>query len=286
MLVTGAGGLLGSKIVDLAEELYNVTPTHSTHKIFPNSVQMNVRDAAQVFQVVSSCKPDVVVHAASETNVDRCEVDKDLAWSVNAEGTRNVAEACSRIGAKLVYISTDYVFDGEKGLYVEEDQPNPINNYGLTKLKGEEFVKKYCKNHLILRSSVNYGKHPVKLNFASWVIEALNKREQINIVDDHWNSPTLADNLAEVVLKTVEEDTRGVYHSSGRERISRYEFATKIARIFDLDENLVKPVKMTELTAWVARRPRDSSLCVDRIQEKFNFKLLNIDEGLAMMKGA
>lgn len=286
MLVTGSSGLLGMRLVSLAKESYDVIPTHGLHKILPNSVRMNVTNAAEIFRVIGSRKPHIVVHAAAETNVDKCEAHRDEAWKVNAEGTRNIAEACSKTNAELVYISTDYVFDGEKGLYVEVDQPSPINYYGLTKLKGEETIKEHCQDYIVLRSSVLYGWHPNKLNFAMWVIEALRQERQINVVDDHYNSPTLADNLAEAVLKAVEKDARGVYHAAGTERVSRYDFAVKVAQTFDLEKEFIKPIKMDELTAWTAKRPRDSSLCVDKIQKELGVKLLNVDEGLARMKGA
>lgn len=284
ILATGGSGLLGSKVVRLAESVYEVVSTHHTRSLFPNSIKFDITNRQEVFKVIRKFRPNVVIHTAAETNVDKCETDKDWAWRVNAEGTRNIAEACGKMNVKLVYISTDYVFDGEKGFYVEEDVPNPVNCYGWTKLKGEEFLKEYCGNYIIARASVLYGWHPWKVNFATWVIGSLRLGKQITVVNDHFNSPTLADNLAEVLLEMVKRDLSGIYHAAGSERINRYEFAVKIAEAFDLDASLIRPIKMSELRVWVAKRPRDSSLCINKVQKQLKTKFLNVQESLALMK--
>lgn len=284
ILITGASGLLGSKIVKLAERCFEVIPTHNTRSFFKDSVKMDITNSAEVFQVVVKMKPNVVMHAAAETRVDQCEKDRKYAWKVNAEGTKNVAMACGKFNAKLIYVSTDYVFDGEKGLYVESDEPNPANYYGWTKLKGEEFVRDNCQDYVIARTSVLYGWHSWKKNFALWVMESLRRGEPITVVDDHYNSPTLADNLAEVLLEIVKTDLSGIFHTAGSERINRYEFAVKIAKNFDLDANMIRPVKMSELEMWIAKRPRDSSLCISKAKKQLKTKFLNVQESLRIMK--
>lgn len=284
ILITGSSGLLGSKIVEQAREHFKVVPTYRTKPLFVDSVEMNITDEGEVLRVFSKFRPDVVVHTAAETNVDRCEVNKENAWKVNADGTKNIAKICKRIGAEIVYVSTDYVFGGEKGLYAEEDDPNPANYYGLTKLEGERYVTQACEDYVIVRTSVLYGWHSWKPNFVKWVIKSLRKNEQISVVNDHFNSPTLADNLAKVMLKIINRNLKGLYHTAGSERISRFEFALRIAETFDLDLSLIKPIKMSELKVWVAKRPRDSSLCVDKIQKEVKTKLLNVKEGLRKME--
>jgi dTDP-4-dehydrorhamnose reductase len=276
--------LLGNKIVELAKNDWTVIPVHRTKPLNSNSLELDITDATEVLNLLSEIKPDVVIHTASETNVDKCEIEKEQAWKINVEGTRNIAEACQKVNAKLVYISTDYVFDGEKGFYNEEDKPNPVNYYGLTKLEGEKQVIEYCKNYAILRTSVLYGWHPWKQNFATWIINKLKQQQEITVVEDHYNTPTLADNLAEMAIEVAEKDLRGLYHASGSERISRYEFAKQIAKTFDLNSDLIKPVKMDQLTAWIAKRPRDSSLNTNKIQKQLKTKPLNITEGLNRMK--
>jgi len=284
LLVTGASGLLGSKIIKLAKHDYVAVPVYHTKQLHPNSLKLDITDSSEVLKLLIKLKPDVIIHTASETNVDKCETQKNYAQKVNVDGTRNIAVACGKVGAKLVYISTDYVFDGEKGDYNEQDKPNPINYYGLTKLEGEKQVTKNCQKYFILRTSVLYGWHPWKQNFATWIINQLKQNKEITVVKDHYNTPTLADNLAEITIKAVQKDLQGLYHASGSERISRYQFAKQIAKTFNLDPNLIKPVKMSQLTAWIAKRPKDSSLNTDKIQKQLKTKPLNITEGLKRMK--
>ena len=283
-LVIGASGLLGGKLVDVLSKEYEVVPTHNTQALHPNSIRLNIVDDVQVFRVLREVCPDVVVHAAAETNVDKCETDKEWAWRVNVASTKNIAEACVMNDARLIYVSTDYVFDGHKGLYSEEDEANPINYYGLTKLRGEEFVKDLCEDFLIARTSVLYGWHTRRLNFATWVIDSLKNRRGIPVALDLYGSPTLADDLAEIFRKILGNKVGGVYHVAGGERVSRYEFALKIAETFELDSSLVAPVKMESLKAWIARRPRDSSLCVDKLKEDTGIQPLDLATALERMK--
>lgn len=284
LLVTGASGLLGSKIVKIAAKHFRVVPLHNTKPLHTHSLKLDITNAKDVSSLFHELKPYAVVHTASETNVDKCETERARAWEINVEGTQNIASTSNEIGAKLVYISTDYVFDGEKGNYTEEDKPSPINYYGITKLEGEKRVMENCKNYLILRTSVLYGWHPWRQNFATWIIDKLKQNREITVVQDHFNTPTLADNLAEMTIEAIQKNLTGLYHASGSERISRYDFALQIAKTFNLDLSLIKPVKMSQLKAWIARRPRDSSLCTEKIQKQLKTKPLNITQGLKRMK--
>ena len=135
-----------------------------------------------------------------------------------------------------------------------------------------------------MRTSVLYGWHPWKRNFANWVIDKLRLRKEIAVVEDQYNTPTLADNLAEIVIEIIEKDLQGVYHSSGKERASRYVFAQQIAKAFGLKSDLIKPVKMNQMTDWTAKRPKDSSLKTNKIQKQLKTKPLNIFDGLNKMR--
>jgi len=289
VLVTGANGLLGIKVVErLQQNGYIVIPTHRSTPFQANSTKLDITEEKDVNELMAKIKPAVVVHAAAETNVDLCEKEPMYAQKVNVEGTRNVAITSQKVGAKTIYISTDYVFDGNKGNYNEADRKNPINMYGLTKLQGEEEITKHCKNYIILRSSVNFSLHPHKQSFVTWIITSLEQGEKIKVVKDHFNTPTLTDNLAEVIEEAVESDLKGLYHASGTERISRYEFAIKIANKFNLPENLIEPVEMAELKnlgIWLANRPPDSSLSTKKIQREIRTKLIGIEVALEMIKG-
>ena len=154
----------------------------------------------------------------------------------------------------------------------------------MTKLEGEKQSINYCENYAILRTSVLYGWHPWKQNFATWIISKLKQRQEITVVEDHYNTPTLADSLAEMAIEVAERDLQGVYHASGCERISRYEFAKQVAVTYNLNSDLIKPVKMSQLTGWIAKRPRDSSLNTSKIEKQLKAKPLKITEGLNKMK--
>lgn len=283
ILVTGGSGLLGSKIVELAKRDYEVIPTHYSRAIFPDSVKLDVTNKDQFSHTVKRFMPDVVIHAAAQTNVDLCETNREEARAVNAIGTRNVSEVCAEIDAKLIYLSTDYVFDGERGMYSENDRPNPVNYYGLTKLEGEKFVRDLCKKYLIIRSSGLYGWHLRRRNFFTWVTDSLRAGKRIDVVIDCYNSPTLASNLAEVLLTMVEKGSEGIFHVAGSERINRYDFAIKIAKKLGLEEKLIGPVKSEDLKTWVATRPKDSSLNIDKIRDALGVRLLGTDQGLSVM---
>jgi dTDP-4-dehydrorhamnose reductase len=280
MIVTGAGGQLGSEVCRLStHETYGTYLGERPHSGKAKLVQMDITDAAAVSKVFSSVKPDVVVHCAAMTNVDSCETQKDIAWDVNVDGTKNIVRACGKSGASLVYISTDYVFDGKKGNYAETDVPNPLNHYARTKLAGEMLASTLGR-HMILRSSVMFSSGGN--NFVSWVRGSLLKGKTM-IVTDQVNSPTLATEMAEAVLRLVELDATGVYHTAGAERISRYDFAKKIAMAFGFDEKLIVPIKTDELHQK-AVRPRDSSLDIAKVK-KVGIAFSNADGALEKLKG-
>lgn len=286
VLVTGATGLLGSKLVEkLTRKEYHVYSGYNKHEpINGEPIKIDVAKKDDVEKAFEVSKPDVVIHTAALTNVDECEMNKELAWKTNVIGTKNIADMSKHYNAFLIYISTDYVFDGEKGMYKEDDEPNPINYYGLTKLKGEEEVMK-LDNYLIVRTSVIYGSTPAsgKTNFALWVIENLKKRKEVKVVVDQWNTPTLNINLADMIIELLEKRLNGVYHLAGATRISRYDFARLIAKVFELEENLIVPTTSDQIT-WIAKRPQDSSLNVTKALNTLTNKPLQITEAIKLLK--
>jgi len=226
--------------------------------------------------------------------VDYCETHRKEAWKVNVEGTRNIAEACREVGAKMIFISTDYVFDGKKEIYTEEDTPNPLSYYPKTKLEAERLVKEAGINHVIARPSVIYGWNPSELaglqsssgkpvNFVVWAIDKLKKKEKINIVTDQFSSPTLAGNLAEVLLVLSKSGKQGVYHTAGKTCINRFMFAKKIAEVFELDESLIKPVT-SDMFKQVAERPKRCCLDATKVERELGVRFLTVEEGLMKMK--
>jgi len=190
-----------------------------------------------------------------------------------------------RYEAFLVYVSTDYVFKEDKGMYRETEEANPVNYYGLTKLEGERRVIDILDGYCIVRSSVIYGSRPAsgKVNFALWIIERLRRDEAVNVLRDQWNSPTLNTNLAEMILEIAERKLTGIYHLAGATKVSRYEFASMIAETFDLNKELIRPVTMDKLE-WIAPRPRDSSLDVLKAMKTLRKKPNIIEEALRRLR--
>jgi len=286
LLVTGASGLLGHKVAQLAlekgHEVYSIYKEHQTNVGKP--IKLDLTDKSQVFETILRLKPQAIVHTAAYTDVDSCEINQDLAWKANVEATKHVAIASASIDSHLTYVSTDYVFDGEKGLYSEEDQPKPISYYGYTKLKGEEFVREHAKEWCIARASVIYGwglKH--KQNFATWLINNLNQGKEVKVLKDQYVSPTLNTNLAQMLLEIAERRITGTLHTAGATRISRHEFALKLAEAFNLNINLIKPAKMNEMP-WRAKRPKDSSLNVSKAGALLNAKPQKLNQALETMR--
>jgi dTDP-4-dehydrorhamnose reductase len=268
LMITGHTGLLGSKI--LAQSGFQNYPERRIDITTP-----------EIVHYIEKVAPDIVIHCAAFTNVDLCETQREKAWLINVTGTEHVVTACTTIHAKLVYISTDFVFDGTGTMYTEEDSPNPINHYGKTKLEGEKIVQE-MDDYIIARTSVLYGWHH-RLNFVTWVLNQLQNKNHMRIVTDQYTCPTLADNLAEVVLELCEKDVRGLYHVTGTERISRYDFAKKIADTFGLDASFMTSI-LSEDLAQKAPRPKDSSLSTQKIKAIIDTPLLSVKEGLQEMK--
>lgn len=280
LFITGGSGLLGSRFSKFTDE-YEVTTTYNKNPK-EHSVKLDITDEKDVLNKIKSLSPDLVVHSAALTNVDYCEDHQEEAYRINAQGTLNMVKACEKIDSKLIYVSTDFVFDGTEGSYKETDKTNPISYYGLSKLKGEEFVQESDIKSAIVRVSVLYGWHE-NFNYVMWVIDELKKGNNINIVTDEYNSPTYAENAAEAILKIFSKNKEGIYHIAGDERINRFEFAKNIARVFKLDETLINPIKSEDLIRK-ARRPLDSSLSVEKAKNDLNFKFFKTTEGLKEMK--
>jgi dTDP-4-dehydrorhamnose reductase len=286
VLITGASGLYGSKLSQIISKDCEVYSGYSKDQpVCGIPIQFDVSNNNQVERAFKKVNPDVVVHAATLTNVDECETNKGLAWKTNVEGTRNIAEAAKACGTFLFYVSTDYVFNGEKGNYTETDTPDPINYYGLTKLKAEELVKELLDGYCIARPSVIYGATPAagKINFALWLLNKLKQKKPVKIVVDQWNSPTLNINLAEMTWEIIQRKITGIFHLSGATRINRYDFAKSIASAFNLDSALIIPSASSEF-AWTAKRPKDSSLSVDKAQNTLNNQPLPVDQALSRLR--
>ena len=277
ILITGGSGLLGHKIVKelhgSGHEVYALCYKHDVPVTYKGlfKVKLDLANCIGVEDLILKVKPEVVVHCAAYTHVDGCEVNKEYAWKINVEATRSIVRASRVVKSFLIYVSTDYVFDGEKGLYTEDDIPNPISYYGLTKLIGEELVKSSDLLYTIVRPSAIYGIGAEKLNFATFVIEKLRKNEHVKALTDQYVSPTLNTLLAKAIVEIIQLRPMGILHVAG-ERMNRYEFAVRLAEEMDLPKELIEKAEMKDMS-WKAKRPKDSSLNISKAKHllKTNF---------------
>jgi len=289
ILVTGASGLLGSRLIrELLSRnheviaLYNRNPIPIDHERLVK-VRLNIVNNISLEDLILKEKPDVIVHAAAYTDVDGCERDKAYAWRVNVEATRSIVRAARVVKSHLIYVSTDYVFDGEKGLYKECDIPNPVNYYGLTKLIGEELVRASDLLYTIVRPSAIYGVGGSKKSFAEYVAEKLSHGEKVYALVDQYVSPTHNTLLAMAIAEIVEMRPMGVLHVAG-ERMNRYEFATKIAETLGLPVELVEKANVKDMKHWIAKRPRDSSLNIVKARDLLKSKFYDTHLALELFK--
>lgn len=250
ILVTGANGMLGQDLCPILEdEDYEVIETDIHNLDITNSQQVN--------NLMEVEKPDFVVHCAAYTNVDKAEEELEKATEINVKGTKNIAQACKDIDATLIYISTDYVFDGEKlTLYTPNDTPNPINNYGLTKFQGENVIKEICEKYYIARTSWLYGHHGK--NFVETMIN-LKDNENLKVVDDQIGCPTWTVELCNGILELIgEEPDYGIYHICGSGKTSWFEFAKEIYSQMNFND-IIEPCKTSEFPR-PATRPTFSAM--------------------------
>ncbi len=290
VLITGSNGLLGQKLVktfssnhrtvgiDLRTESFITAPNFSYQNI-------SITEKGKLAELFASFEPEAVINAGAYTDVDGCESNKNKAWEVNVEGVKNLIPLCKKNKARLVQLSTDYIFDGKKGPYSEEDTPNPEGYYGLTKLESERVISEGRIDSLIVRTNVLYGKSLGRThNFVLWLIQKLKNKEKVKIVTDQYSNPTLADNLAQAIKEAVEKNISGILNIAGGEKVlSRYQFALKVAEKFNLDQSLIKKILTSELNL-PAPRPLKGGLKIDKAKKLLKTELLDIEKGLEYIK--
>jgi dTDP-4-dehydrorhamnose reductase len=242
-----------------------VSSLESRHCILPlTREEADITDSSAVDRALDKGEPDIVIHCAAFTAVDDCEVQPELASKVNAEGTQNVARACRRLGIPVLYLSTDYVFDGEKPEpYVETDRPNPLNVYGKTKLAGEEGVKELATRFWIVRVSWLFG--PWGRNFVRTILDQAQRGQPLRVVADQVGAPTYTMHLAEKIEDIFTAAEGGIYHVTNQGYCSWFEFAREILLQAGLDDITVSPIPSSALDRR-ARRPRNSRLANARLE--------------------
>lgn len=292
VMIIGANGLLGQKVVEffsrgttnrLILAGRSRAPSVSIQDVVYTEIDICKRQ--EVRDAVATHKPDVIINTAAMTGVDACETDREVAWRINVTGVENIIEAARKNSTRVVHISTDYVFDGKEGPYSEEDRPEPINYYGRSKLASENQLRSSDIPFVIIRTMVLYGiAADVKPNFALWLIRNLEERNEVKVVSDQTGNPTLVDDLAHAIISAVELKKTGLYHVAGRDILSRYDFALKLADVFGFDRGLVQPVTTAELSQPAAR-PLRSGLVTLKAEVQLGYRPSTVMEGLSILKG-
>lgn len=280
-LVTGSAGLVGRQVVkDLLKSYTQVYSCYNNSKPEDGiATQLDLIDRDSIIKVMESTRPDVIIHLAAMTNVDLCETQKDLATKINSKATAVMAEQAKKLGVFLVYVSTDYVFDGEKGMKKETDSTEPIDHYGKSKLEGENAVEEIAAKWCIARTSTPYGIHPKKKSFPIFIAENLKAGIPLDIITDQYTSPTYVPNLSRMLIEIASRNIQGILHVSGATRISRYDMAEMVAEKLGLDKKLLRPTSMADMN-WTAKRPKDSSLDVSKTTSLLKEKPMSVQQGL------
>jgi len=276
-LITGSSGLVGQQVVKDLSEIHEVFSCYNKSKPeYGNAVKMDLLNREMISNVLSEKNPDIVIHLGAMTAVDLCETQQDNALKINSQATEILAKECAKINSFMVYVSTDYVFDGNSGLYEENDATNPLGFYGKSKLLGEKSVQNFSSDWCIARTSTPFGLHPTKKSFPIWVIENLQKQKQIDVLTDQFTSPTYVPSLSRMLIEISERHLTGIIHVAGASKISRYEMASLVSDKLGLDGKLLREISINDIK-WEAQRPKDSSLNVSKAISTLNQKPQKID---------
>ena len=284
-LVIGASGMVGGALMRALEQSgAEAVGSYRSRPIDGGSLKLDVTDRDAVESCLRDVKPDVVFLAVNPAGgVDYCQSHPEEARGINVTGTRNVAAAAVRCGAKIVFYSTDYIFDGKAGPYTEEDQPSPISVYGETKWEAEEVIRGLTPHHLILRTTAVFGWDRASRNFAVQVWEALQAGNPLRVASDQLGNPTLADYLAEVSVRLVQMGATGVLNVVGKDRVPRSELAKALARVMALDPELVKPVPTSEL-GQKATRPLQGGLRTEKLAKLLGTEPQDLNDALRRLR--
>jgi len=288
VLITGTTGLLGPFLINSFHKNYDVYGIYLKNFIETPKCKLFKQDISEneVCKLILKIKPHFIIHSAALTNVDLCEKNKKLADKINVLGTRNIVKSAEMIDSKLIYISTDYVFDGKKGNYSEEDKVNPVNYYAKSKYGGEKIVTGSNCDYLIVRTSLYGWNIQNKLSFGEWVIHKLRNNERINLFADQINSMIFTGDFAKILKDVVNKNIKGVLNIANKENISRYDFGLKAAEVFNLNKNLINKTKLSDFqnkNKSKTERPRNVSLNINKLK-RLGIKIPATIESLKNMK--
>jgi len=285
LFVLGGSGLIGNAIVKKAKDEFDVLTTYYRNSVAIDNVNSFEcyfpNDLDKLEEVVKKEKPDVIVNTMGYSNIDFCESNKNNTEKLHVETTERICNICESNGSKQIFLSSDYVFDGEKGDYSENDIPNPVNFYGLSKLKAEQLILKSPIN-TVIRTSVIYD-WDYRARFFNSVIKNLQNNQEFKATTDVYNSVTLLDNLVESIFKVIKLDQNGIFHVVDSTCMNRYEFAKIIAKKFQLDEKLIKTVSVQDDSKNIAKRPKNACLNNSKAKKELGLNFGTIEEGVNMV---
>ncbi|MBI1781244.1 MAG: SDR family oxidoreductase [Sphingobacteriales bacterium] len=293
ILITGTNGMLGKVLVKqlLEKGFYVIGTSRGECKIVCNSekfkyYEVDITDYFQLHDVLFDERPEVVIHAAAMTQADECELNKDKCWNVNQHGTVHALVGAKMYSSFLIYVSTDFVFDGEKGMYKEEDECRPVNWYGHCKLAGESVIKDAEIPWSIVRTCLVYGEKTSggRDNIITWADGKLSKHEKIKVVDDQVRTPTYIGDLAKGIISIIEKKATGIYHLSGKDVLTPYQMAKAVAKYKSYDESLIERVTADTFTQ-PAKRPAKTGFVIDKAINELGYDPISFAEGIKKVLG-
>ncbi len=289
IIVTGANGLLGQHLVTALIKLgYGILALGKGEcriKDFAGKyVDIDITDAVAFRDEIVKHKPDIIIHAAAMTQVDECEKDKQSCYNVNVTATRFLIDAAREVQSKLIYVSTDFVFDGMNGPYSEDDQTGPVNYYGSTKVAAEKAIMESQLRWSIVRTVLVYGQtvDGTRSNIINWVKSSLEEGKHIKVVSDQFRTPTFVDDLVNGIVLLIEKNVDGIYHISGKEEMTPYDMAIETARYLKLDESLIEKVDSSSFTQ-AGVRPAKTGFIIDKARHELGFEPRSFKESLEVM---
>ncbi|MEO8795543.1 MAG: SDR family oxidoreductase [Daejeonella sp.] len=291
ILLTGSNGLLGQKLTEACitdPEIELIATSIGADRFpFPGKYKyasMDICDAEDVNAVIDEFKPDIIINTAAMTNVDVCEKEKQKCWDLNVEAVKNLIQVCERSGIHLIHLSTDFIFDGESGPYTENDEPHPLSYYGATKLEAEKLIQNSTCSWSILRTIIVYGivNDMSRSNIVLWAKSALEKGDPINVVNDQWRMPTLAEDLANCCILAAKKKAQGIYNASGKDMMSIIELVENVADYWKLNKALINPITSESLNQD-AKRPRRTGFNLDKTMNDLGYRPRSFKEGLAIV---
>lgn len=291
VLITGSNGLLGQKLLDLyltIEDIELIATARGENR-YPRKegytyTSLDITNEKEVQQVIAQHAPDCIINTAAMTNVDSCETDKEGCDKLNVDAVAYLIAAANTAGAHLLHLSTDFIFDGKKGPYKEDDEANPLSYYGHSKLLAENMVREYCTKWSIARTVLVYGvvNDMSRSNIVLWAKGALEKGQPINVVDDQFRTPTLAEDLAKGCQLIEHKQAEGIYNISGKDQMSILELVQRVANYFDLDASVLRVVSSESLNQ-PAKRPPLTGFDLTKSRKVLGYEPHSFEQGIGVL---